>query len=118
MFPKPRPAKLDRDAKRRQRQTEDERENRKVRARSGGRCEVMTVLRFESGARLGCRCARRASQIHHQIGGWGSRARGESLRAERKQHVCAECHSDITGHVLQRVGGVTPHYLDVYERRG
>ena len=50
------------------------------------------------------------------IGGWGKRARGNSVLAGHKQHVCARCHQDITGHVLQRVGGPVPVWTDHYRR--
>lgn len=110
-IPKGRPAKLEKADRVRERETADERENVKVRARSGGQCEV-----YERRRRLS-RCKRRAFQIHHMIGGWGRRARGKSLLAKHKQHVCADCHSDITGHVLMRRGDhVDPLYTDWYER--
>ena len=96
--PKPRPAKLERHDQRVKRQGQDEAENKKVKARSGGRCEV-TWFGSLSG-RIQYRCTRRALHIHHKIGGWGKRARGVSMLASNKLHLCAECHSDIHAHVL------------------
>jgi len=113
-FPKPRPAALERQDRRRERTTRDEAENMSVRARSGGRCEVTEdLLSSDLPPR---RCRRRAWHIHHMIGGWGRRARGPSILAEHKQHVCAECHEAITRHILQRVGGDPPFWADVYRR--
>lgn len=90
----------------------DDRESVKVRARSGGRCEIDVVGEG--------RCFRRADHVHHMIGGWKRRARGESALAIRKQHACAPCHLDITGRLggkrLIRVGGAMPHHADSYRR--
>ena len=99
----------------RQRLTVDARESDKVRARSGGRCEVVTF--WPSFLH---RCLRRATQVHHLIGGIGKRGRGISALAEHKQHVCDQCHlwitGDLGGRKLQRVGDVVPHWTDCYER--
>lgn len=97
---KPRPAALERKDRRNDRKAQDEQENAKVKARSGGQCEVW-IGRFE-------RCARRGNQTHHMIGGWGKRARGISILAEHKQYVCHQCHDDIGGHILKRIGGDPP----------
>lgn len=106
-FPKPRPAafdKLDRKAKR---EALDERESKRVKLRSGGRCEaVIDTLR----------CNRRASQMHHMIGGWGKRARGPSVLAEHKQHVCTLCHHQITNHLITRIGSAVKRWTDGYMR--
>lgn len=114
-FPKGRPASLERTDRRKARQSKDEAESAKVKARSGGRCEVEehfgeTLVTY--------RCQRRAVQVHHMIGGWGKRARGDSLNSEHKQHVCLGHHADITGHILQRVCGPlhAPHWTDAYRR--
>lgn len=80
----------------------DERESRKVRKRSGGRCEV-TVN--------GSRCTRRAFQVHHHMGGIGVRGRGESALAKNKTHACSQCHPKITGKTLQHSRG--NHYRAV-----
>ena len=107
-FPKARAAKLERDKKRAVRKDTDEAENKKVRARSGGRCEV-----YEAGQ---LRCRHHASQIHHMFGGWRTRARGRSALSEHKQHICTTCHCDITSHVLERIGDATPHWTNPYRR--
>ena len=113
-FPKPRPAALERKDRRTARKSKDEAENKKVRARSGGLCEVAAPRMSAHGAFA--RCVRRATQVHHMIGGWGKRARGNSILAEHKQHVCADCHGNINGHVLQRIGGAVPQWTDYYRR--
>lgn len=89
--PKPRPAALERKDRRASRNAEDVAENREVKARSGGQCEM------NDGRG---RCRRRAVHIHHRIGGWGKRARGNSILAENKLHLCEQCHSEIHAHVL------------------
>jgi hypothetical protein len=113
-FPKPRPARLEREDRKKTRVTADETESKKVKLRSGGRCEV--VVQGEG------RCRRRAHSVHHMIGGIGVRGRGVSALAERKQHVCdgpTGHHGLITDHVLQRVPtGTLPHYTDTYVRVG
>lgn len=100
MFPKPRPQQLERDAQRKQSQSLDQAENAKVRWRSQGQCEVQELGRHG----VARRCARRAGEIHHLLGGWGRRARGPSALAEHKLHVCKRCHREITGHALQPIG--------------
>ena len=118
-FPKPRPAALERADRRNRLKADDLLENAKVKARSGGRCEIVLVFTFKKWhgpAWPTPRCTRRAVHIHHMIGGWGKRARGNSQLAEHKQYACAGCHSDITGHVLKRIGGTVPLWTDCYER--
>jgi hypothetical protein len=106
------PIAEEKDARRKTRQTGDERENVKVKARSGGQCEVFWELKTQA-----VRCTNRAVPgVHHMIGGWGRRARGESIKAERKQDVCQRCHDLITSHRLRRIGSEVPHYTDVYVR--
>lgn len=112
-FPKPRPAKLDKADRKSARDAKDKAENAKVKARSGGRCEVMEVC---FGLPMSKQCQRRGNQTHHMIGGWGKRARGISILAEHKQWVCQRCHDDIGGHVLQRIGGDPPKWTDCYAR--
>lgn len=116
MFPKGRPAKLDKADRLKARVSIDDRESATVKARSGGRCEVGE--HFYSGYRwLGARrCLRRANHVHHLLGGIGVRGRGESAKAIRKQHVCSDCHSDIGNHVLVRQGDLVPHFMDTYRR--
>lgn len=115
-LPKGRPAKLAKADRTKAREDIDKRENVKVKARSGGRCEIH--WRYEGSRTLmAARCQRRSVPgVHHMIGGWGKRARGNSLLAEHKQDVCTKCHSDITGKVLRRVGGELPLWSDTYER--
>ena len=103
------------------RQKIDRAENAKVKARSGGRCEVMvvsekaTVGPWTFGG--GGMCQRRSVPgVHHMIGGWGKRARGKSLLADHKQDVCQQCHDLITSHRLRRVGGDEPRWSDCYVR--
>lgn len=91
----------------------DDEESDKVKVRSGGRCEVVWHWRR---ARRVMRCDKRAVHVHHMIGGWGKRARGKSILAEHKQHVCAECHENIGGHLLRRIGDAVPLWTDDYER--
>lgn len=99
--PKPRAAALDRKDRRSARKAQDEAENKKVRQRSGGRCEVVDyVIRVNEPKHPYARCWHRAAHIHHRIGGWGKRARGTSILAENKLHVCADCHRLIHAHVL------------------
>ena len=95
-FPKPRPQLLERDEREADREARDKAESRKVKARSRGRCEVTVG---------GIRCDRRASEVHHHIGGWKRRGRGASALAENKTHACGEHHRQITGHVLEHLGG-------------
>lgn len=112
MFPKPRAAALERADRRKARQTVDERESDKVKARSGGQCEV----RFQVGAFAVAHCGRRAFHVHHMLGGIGVRAIGRSALAAHKQHVCSRCHSAIGAHILQRVGGDPPMWTDTYRK--
>jgi len=116
-FPKSRPRKLDQQARKNLIVSTDKAEDKLVKARSKGQCEVQVFVRFEGDKAISRRCALRASQIHHQLGGWGRRARGRSALADHKQHVCDRCHSDITGHVLHlQVRGDLPRFGDIYER--
>lgn len=89
----------------------DEAENKKVKARSGGQCEIWWEMKVTA-----VRCDNRAAHVHHMISGWGRRARGKSVLAEHKQHACALCHDLITSHRLRRLGGDEPHYSDIYVR--
>jgi hypothetical protein len=74
----------------------DKKESAKVRGRSKGRCEVRVG---------GERCAARAFEVHHHLGGWKLRGRGESALAKNKTHCCSACHRLITGNVLEHLGG-------------
>ena len=72
------PHAVDRDEKRRESARIDREERVKVRARSGGRCEV-----YEPHHSVGQRCPARAVEIHHLIGGFGRRNVGESVAAQK-----------------------------------
>lgn len=95
-FPKPKPQLLDRDDRATAIERRDREESVKVKARSGGRCEVIE---------RGIRCARRAFEVHHHIGGWKRRGRGASALAANKTHACTDCHRLITGNVLEHISG-------------
>lgn len=106
-FPKPRPSSLDRKDRKAARQRVDRAENVKVKARSGGVCEVRW---FGATGRVEYRCQRRAIHVHHKLSGVGVRGRGASALAANKLHLCDRCHSDIHAHVL------LPHVTDTYRR--
>ena len=100
--PKPKPRALEKaeaDAKWKKR---DREESEKVKIRSGGRCEVRVA---------GVRCNRiiggtgLLAGIHHHIGGWKLRGRGDSALAKNKTHACHDCHRLITGNVLEHIAG-------------
>lgn len=74
----------------------DERGSREVRKRSGWRCEVTIV---------GVRCRRRAYEVHHHMGGYGVRGRGESALAINKTHMCSMCHPRMKNHTLIHISG-------------
>ena len=116
--PKPRPGALDRTARRAASEKADRAENDKVKTRSEGRCEVVEeVQRF--GRVWGDRhCSHRGVHVHHMIGGRGKRAIGLSLLAQHKQHVCLQCHQDITERRLVRTAreGQLPLWTDQYRR--
>lgn len=107
------PAKVEKAKRTAKRLATDEDESDKVKVRSGGRCEAVW---WGKRNRVVRRCEKRAIHLHHMIGGWGKRARGKSILAEHKQHLCVECHGLIGGHVLRRVGGELPLWTDEYER--
>lgn len=108
--PKPRPAKLERADRKSARESKDKAENLKVKARSGGRCEITewtdwrheAISFIETGKHPGAfvRCKRRGLHVHHKLSGIGVRGRGASALAANKLHVCQDCHSDIHAHVL------------------
>jgi hypothetical protein len=95
-FPKGKPQMLVRDELRRADEATDKRESAKVKLRSRGRCEVTVG---------GVRCSKRASEVHHLIGGWKLRGRGDSALAKNKTHACGDCHRLITGNALEHLGG-------------
>jgi hypothetical protein len=72
----------------------DRAESEKVKARSGGRCEVR-----------GPHCGSTAVHVHHKLSGRGVRGKGKSALAENKVHVCAWCHFDIHIRRLVEIDG-------------
>ena len=111
-FPKPRPRALEKADRRKAIDATDKAENAKVKARSGGQCEMRVWLltfpktRSQPACKVLGLCERRAIHIHHLLGGIGVRGRGESALAKNKLHLCAKCHSDIHAHILQPRGNV------------
>lgn len=108
-----RPAALARQDRRKALEAQDDKDSDTVKVRSGGQCEVFVLI---TPPAYGRKCQRRAVHVHHMLGGNGVRARGESAKAIRKQHVCAACHTAIGNHTLVRIGGFDPHYTDAYRR--
>lgn len=103
-IPKTRPRKLDKDDTAAAVDAKDRAERKKCHTRSGGQCEVIEMHSnsWNPGKSWTLkRCARRASQNHHLIGGIGRRNKGKSLLAAHRIDVCDRCHDDITGNVLQ-----------------
>jgi len=90
-FPKPRPAKLEREERKAAREAFDSAESERARGRAKGQCEVVTGW---------TRCRRRDTETHHLKGGIGVRGRGESSLAEWKLRACHWCHQEITARVL------------------
>ncbi len=111
-FPKPRPRALEKADRRKAIEARDEAENKKVRLRSAGRCELFELTYPDVRVTLKApwRCHRRAIHVHHLLGGIGVRGRGESALAKHKLHLCDKCHSDIHAHILVRQRG------NVFER--
>ena len=98
--PKPRPHALVKRQQQAKLKARDEAASRKVRKRSGGRCEAREVTRF--GLAQGrSRCHRWAvGEPHHLIYGSGRRNVGRSILAQWKLAVCRECHREIQQHIL------------------
>lgn len=97
------PIALQREKHKRDWQKIDEKESRKVRKRSAGRCEARIIT---PGRRALVRCLRRAFHVHHHLGGFGVRGRGESALAKHKSHLCAQCHEDLKKTLLHDHGNV------------
>ena len=89
----PKPAKgTAQKAKRGRRRTllvNDAAESAKVCERSGGRCEWANPN--------GWRCGLVATQVHHFLGGIGTRGRGASALAINKAHLCIFHHQAAHG---------------------
>lgn len=96
-IPKPRPKLLDKRQAKADVDRIDRQERVRVRARSGGRCEVRC---YDWGAQQFLPCSRRAAENHHLISGIGRRNRGRSILAAHRLDVCKQCHEEITGKVL------------------
>jgi len=107
-FPKQRPKLLDKRDRAAELQRADRIESAKVKRRAKDRCEVIERFRghfLVPGQPNDLRCVRRpAPGNHHLIGGIGRKNVGRSILAEYRLAVCAKCHEDITGHVLQPAG--------------
>lgn len=98
---KPKPRLLEKRARKAAIETEDKKQRKFCRLRSGGRCEVIEVrFRPEASAIFSKRCARRASQNHHLLGGVGRRNVGESILAKHRLDTCDLCHTEIEHAVL------------------
>jgi hypothetical protein len=109
-IPKSRPRALDKEDRKKWIASTDKVEDKKVKARSKGQCEVFVVGHG--------RCQKRAEgDPHHMLGGWGRRARGRSALAKHKQHCCRTHHRAITNHTLRLLAnGDLPQWDDAYER--
>jgi len=95
-FPKPSPWLLEQRKAKAGVAKKDREERAKVRARSGGRCEVLVLIR----GRVFDVCQRRATENHHLLSGIGRRNRGRSILAAHRLDVCKDCHTEITRKVL------------------
>lgn len=112
-FPKfVRPLALDREARKQSQIDLDVLGSQEARHRANGQCEIQVLL---TGG-MAKRCTRKGYHTHHMIGGHGRRGRGISALAKHKQITCARCHSDITQHILQHIGGKLPLWTDKYRR--
>ena len=107
-YPKPTRARKQRKAERERR---DKAESVKVRHRSRGRCEMSLT----DGRLAGPRCPRRATEVHHLLGGVGRRGRGESALAANKVHLCDRCHAACTAHEIEAYRSEAGKW--VFERR-
>jgi hypothetical protein len=103
MIAKPRPRLLEKKDRRAAIAATDKAENTKVKARSGGQCEVIEAGTNAIFQKVTRRCPLRASHVHHLISGIGRRNVGKSIEAAHKIHVCEKCHELIHGHVLKPI---------------
>ncbi len=112
-IPKSRPRALEKADRVKRKKSVDDAETAKVKARSGGQCEMReAVLNAKAFALVGKRCVRRASETHHLLGGTGRRGVKESALAKNKLHLCGICHDLVTRHILQG------SWRDVNDRAG
>lgn len=121
-IPKPSPHMLKQQQVRAERDRIDRAERVRCRHRSGGRCEVIRTIQLSTEhpeRTLPLRCEHRATENHHLISGLGRRNRGRSLKAEHRLDVCAQCHREITNHVLVPSDWTTREYAATvtYERK-
>lgn len=101
---KPKPKLLEKRERKAKLKTQDAAERKKCHIRSGGRCGVIEVLfRPEASEIRTKRCARRASQNHHLLGGVGRRNVGDSILAKHRIDCCDCCHTEIEHAVLKPV---------------
>lgn len=98
--PKPRPRALEKKDRAKRKQSIEDRENAKVKARSGGQCEVKEATHGSNESIWTHRCRKQARHIHHLLSGMGRRGVRESALAQNKLHVCSEDHELIHRHVL------------------
>jgi hypothetical protein len=104
MFPKPMPHLLAKRQRQADLKAQDARERKACHLRSAGRCEVIEVrFRPEASEIRTKRCARRASQNHHLLGGVGRRNKGVSILAKHRIDTCDKCHLEIEHAVLKPV---------------
>jgi hypothetical protein len=101
--PKPRPRKLEKRARYLETRKLDREQRAICKARSGGRCEVITEW-YPSFAGHDNRCIHRATENHHLLSGIGVRNKGRSILAAHRLMVCRFCHSELHGHVLVPIG--------------
>ncbi len=118
---KPRPAALVKRERQAAIKARSLAEDRKVKARAGGRCEVwkQTYWTFanELPKALCDRCHRApVGDPHHLIYGSGRRNIGKSILAAWKLAVCRQCHAEIQQHVLVPVEPLADALHVVYGR--
>ena len=78
MLPKPRPRALDKQARKKRKQSVEDEQNKLVKARSGGQCEVVQhtqviIAGFHELTKVALRCTKKAVHIHHILNGMGRR---------------------------------------------
>jgi hypothetical protein len=103
--PKDRPHALVKREREAALKAKDQAQNRKVKLRAQGRCEVREQTYWTDprvlpqAIRLRCQRAP-VGDPHHLKGGYGRRNRGDSVLASQKIAVCRRCHSEITQNIL------------------
>ena len=84
MFPKGPPRAELKEQRRRLKAAIERKEDKKVRDRSGWRCEHVYAV--------GLRCPSPAVHVHHKLKGRGVRGVGDSALAKNKEHLCYQHH--------------------------